>query len=496
MGGVTPLHWRLPLWGAATASLITFVALWPTLSSLFAVWAGNQSYQFAWLIVPLLVFVLAWHDRQANLAVTPRPGIAGVLVTGVAALCWLAADVLNIDVARQFALVLVLQGIAMSALGWQAYWKLFPALGLLFLAVPSGDLFLPLLRSLTLNVIAMFATLAQYPLRVDGFIVWVGPHDYVVLNECAGLSHFLLATFLGYAFGLLLFRSLCKVVMLALFGAFIGILSNALRVCAIVLIDWINGSQMPLSAHTDIQWIALFLSLGLFFWTFSRLDADPAPTPAPAPFPGDASDRKAWQPVVAALIVALVAGGESWLLARQPVHPLAQPLTLPPTFSGWELTAPDEGWMLPHPAKARAVAGTYSRAGKTMTVRVVEATDIAGKLTGLEVAPSGKNAWHEYGSQPESACVGTRCTRFLHTIWADAVTGKQQHVYLVFALANQLTDSKLALRASQGWGRLTGSTSRPRVLGFAFDAPQDAAGVGELGVAARALQSTLDQDRI
>ena len=489
---MTPARWKRPLWGAGIGALLVLVALWPTLVSLASLWTENQTYQFAWLVFPMAAYVLAWHDRQATLSLTPVPGFAGLALAVAAALLWSAADLLGIDVARQFALVVALHAVALSALGWRAYWKLFPALALLFLAVPSGDALLPLLRMLTLKVIVLFATLAQYPLRVDGFIVWVGPHDYVVLNECAGLSHFLLATFLGYAFGLLLFRSLPKVLMLAAFGAFIGILSNALRVCAIVLIDWINGSQMPLSAHADIQWVALVLALGLFFWAFSRLNADPAAAPAAAPLPSPPADQKAWLPVVAGLLVALAAGGQSWLLLREPVQLPSRPLTLPQAFSGWEMTNPVERAAPASQADTRAVSATYVRGGRNMTLRLVEATGGHSKLTGLEVAPTGNNTWYDYGSKPESACAGAVCSTFIHTIWSDSVTGQKQHVYGVFALPNQLTHSILALRLYQGWGRLTGGSSSPaRVWGFAMDSPLDAAGLAELGVTARGLQSTL-----
>src|SRR5690606_14618596 len=122
--------------------------------------------------------------------------------------------------------VLMLQGIAMASLGWKCYWRLFPILALLFLAIPCGDLLQPLLRTLTVRSIELVAALAQLPYTIDGFVVHVGAQRYIVVDECAGLSYVTMAVFLSYSFGLLLYRSFFKVAALALFGGFIGILAN------------------------------------------------------------------------------------------------------------------------------------------------------------------------------------------------------------------------------------------------------------------------------
>ena len=82
---------------------------------------------------------------------------------------------------------------------------------------------------------------------------------------------FTLGGFLGYSFGLLLFRSLAKVVALAALGAALGILTNALRVCLIVAVDQLRGSQMDLAGHTDTQWLVWLASLGLLLYLASRL---------------------------------------------------------------------------------------------------------------------------------------------------------------------------------------------------------------------------------
>jgi exosortase/archaeosortase family protein len=161
----------------------------------------------------------------------------------------------------------------------------------------------------------MIATLAGLPHRIDGFAFFVGAHRYIVIDECAGLAYVTLATFLGYSFGLLLYRTFAKVLALALVGAALGIASNVLRVCAIVLIDWSRGSQMDLAAHGTWQWLGLLGGLGMLFYLLVRLVADPAPHAAVAMSGGRATPARALAPMVAGLAAIVVTAGAAALQA-------------------------------------------------------------------------------------------------------------------------------------------------------------------------------------
>ncbi len=183
-------------------------------------------------------------------------------------------------VGQHIALVLTLQGIALCALGKSTYLKLLPIMLLLFLMIPCGDIFQPILRDLTLEWLGWFATLANLPYTIDGYRITIATQKYIVLAACSGLSLFTLAGFLGYSIGLLLFRSTGKVFALAALGAALGILTNAIRVSLIVAIDWINGTQMDLADHMDIQWLLLAFLIGGLLYLSTRLKHEDWPDQA------------------------------------------------------------------------------------------------------------------------------------------------------------------------------------------------------------------------
>lgn len=468
-----PQDWKYALQGTAIGCLLATVILWPTFISLTQVWRSNQAYQFAWLVIPAMIYLLGWQHRSATIRVRPRPDLSGVAIATVAAVCWIAADLMNIDAGRQLAFVLAIQGIFMAALGWRPYWELYPALWLLFLMIPSGDLFQPVLRHLTVMAIEFVAIAFHLPYRVNGFLITIGANDYIVLSECAGLPYFLLATFLGYVFGLMLYRPLYKILALTLFGAFIGILSNVLRVAGIVLIDWVQKSQMPLTAHGNVQWVALILCLGLLLFVLSKLDAEGAAEPERfTPVISDSHPRP-WAPMLAGFAVMVISGGSTWLIAKTSSTPNDAPfLSVPRAIAGWQLTSQALAWSINPENAIRSLSLEYRRDGETMGVRIVEPMMAEAKLQEAEVAPGKLNLWHENSIENLLACAGSECVKFVHTKWENGQTEERRDVYSTYALGDFHTTSKFALRAAYGWSRLMGRPTRPRLIGFSFASSQ------------------------
>jgi exosortase len=463
-----PPRWRSALLGGAAGGLLAAVVLWPTALDLAAHWLDNEAYQYAWLVVPTALYA-AWDRRQAALAIDPQPGFIGALVAAMAALLWGIAALANIDLGRHIALVLALQGIAMAMLGWRCYWRFFPILALLFLAIPSGDLLQPLLRILAVKSIELVAALGQLPYTIDGFVVHIGSQRYVVIDECSGLSYVTMAMFLSYSFGLLLYRSFLKVVALALFGAAIGILANALRINSIVLIDWFRGSQMELTAHGGVQWIALLITLTSLLLALSRLKPDAREAPQAleaAPEAGDSVNRFA--PVGAGLGVLVILGIVMNSL-DDGVEARAVANAVPPErILEWKLEKPAPSWAMDRRNQAAMLTAAYVRKDRKMDVLIIQLLSPAAKIPESMLAPHDSNVWREARVQRQSACVESHCLPLVHTTWQRQHAHEQRHVFYSYVIDGFTTDSKLALRLAQGWQRLTGGASTPRLIAFVF----------------------------
>lgn len=482
---------KYALLGAITGCVLVSLVMWPTWRELTALWR-REAYQYAWLVLPMVVYLLGWHHRLTGLPVNPQPDFTGVFVVMVAAACWGAAALMNIDIGRQLALILALQGVAMSTLGWRSYWRLFPTLALLFLMIPSADLLQPALRALTVKAIELFAAVANLPHSVDGFVIFIGAHRYIVTDECSGLAYVTLAIFLGYCFGLLLYRSVFKIAALALFGAFLGIFCNAIRVDVIVLIDWVRGSQMDLAAHGNIQWIALFATLSFLFYVLSRLKADATSVALIVAAPEQAIPIRRFAPVVAGLSALWIAGSAAGLPSNELRPPRGAQIGLfPQNIAGWELADPAAVWSVDQQSRTESISLTYQRNDHDIHIVIVETLSPTAKLPESRLAPRDKNIWRERQVQNESACVGSECIALVHSTWQRDKGQQLRHVYYAYSIGDFTTDSRFALRAVHGWRRLTAGRDRPQLIGFiSEDAAPD---IHEVAAAFQILRSAVKE---
>ena len=492
-----PPAWRDALRWGAPGLVLALVALWPTFAQLIRLTAASEAYQYTLLVIPMLVYLLGWHGREALLVLTPQPSYAGVALAALAAALWAIAALVNIDVARQFALVLALQGLALAVLGWRAYRRLFAVFAMLFFLVPAGDLLQPALRLLTVWMMEAFAAVAGFAPRVDGFMVFIGDKRYIVIDECAGLTYVLLSSFLAYSLGLLLYRSFYKVAVLGLVGAFLGIVCNGLRVNAIVLIDWLRGSQMDLSAHGSLQWMALLVTLGILFILLSRLQGDTVGKPAVAVADAPATaPRAAWlAPLMAGAMLLATTGGMATLPGQAPVAPrvFAQG-NAPSSIAGWQLASEAPTWVVDPATQSQSLALTYRRggdsgAGRETQVTVVETLSSAVKLTETVLVPPDREVWRVGRIDKQTACAGTQCVALLHTGWQRARSKDRRELFYLYASGDQATDSRLALRLIQGWRRLSGGGTA-RLIAVAFDG--SAAPSTELALIFSQLQAVLN----
>lgn len=464
--------WKRALRGAGFGVMLAMLALWPTAWGLVKTWNGSEAYTHGWLVIPMLVYLLGWHCRAEWSSLQPKASLLGFVLAVAAVIGWGAADILEINVGREFALVLVLHAIVLSAVGWQIYKKFFWFLALLFFLVPNGDVAQPVLRLLTVKSIDIFANVAGLPHTIDGFFITIGKMRYFVLDACSGLAHFNIMLFLGYCFGLMLFRSIVKVAAVALFAGALGVLSNGIRVNSIVWIDWIQGSQMDLAAHGSLQWIGLGVVFAALLFLLTRL----TPEPAPIAQPMDVNARfqtvepsHFWMPAVAGLTVFFVAILAIYLPnnSARASHG-AHTEWLPRSIGDWTLIEPVNQWILDETGNTESLTAFYDRKGETLGVVVFEPMHSAGKLSEQALAP-GEKSWRDMPARRVESCVHIPCQRFLLTTWKRGKAHPPRHTYFAYSVGTFTTESKFALRAANGLQRLRGGTSHPRLIAMTYE---------------------------
>ncbi len=453
-------QWRQALLYGGIGLCLALLALWPTALDLASVWSRTEPYQYAWLVLPMFIYVVGWYHRDNILAMTPRPGYTGLPLIALAAALWVAAFVVDIKLGQHVALVLVLQGIALCTLGWNTYRSQLPVMLLLFLMIPCGDILLPLLRGLTVKWIEWFALLTGLPHSVEGYVIYIGEHRYIVIDLCAGLTFFTLASFLGYSFGLLMFRSLPKVVAMAVLGAALGVLTNAVRVCLIVGIDWLRGSQMDLAAHQDIQWLVLLMSLALLLFLASRLQHDTWTTASDRTRETPDWDAGRYGPALAGALMLATVGLVQGLAYRSENSAVTSADSLQQLANHY----PGSRWLETENAESRSLSIPFT---KTMEVVLITPVSDTGRLIKSSLHPEdNERIWRHTDTGRHRDCLGYSCITFVHTTWKRKGSNDARHIFYTYYVGDLVTDSKLTFRLARGWNRLTGSPGSVGLIGF------------------------------
>ncbi|MCK9686224.1 exosortase/archaeosortase family protein [Scleromatobacter humisilvae] len=457
---------------AAVGCGIAALVMAPTCEELARTWRDDSAFQWCWLVVPAVLHGLSQRVRANRAA----PDLRGLWATVPAAMLWWLSDLMHIAVVQQLALVIAFHGIARSALGRHLYRECFATLALLFLMVPSADVLQPVLRNLTLRGIDLFAVVAGMPHRVDGYEVAIGAQHYIVIDECSGLASVTLSMFLGFFFGTLLYRSIWKVLSLAVLAALVGVASNLVRVVAIVWIDWARGSQMNLTAHAEIQWLSVLAVLVLMLFALARLRGDAAsPLPAGA-LQSAVRRRDRFAPMLTGLSVpltvwALTATGQALGAAsadRDRPGPQAM-LPLPATLAGAARTDAGLRWTIDAVHATATSAAIYRRDRLEIRASVVETLSPEAKLPRwqMPVGPSGR--WHDMQTRRVIQCDSHGCVTYGRAILQGTQVEERRDMETAYCDAVLMTDSVLRIRAAQAWSRLQGLADPQRSVMLVVD---------------------------
>ncbi len=303
---------RAPL---AAAAALAAAASAPTARDLAVRWSDPLSYDSHGPLVPLVSAWLLWRHRD-ELAATPRaPSLAGPAVT--AASLWLiAASTLESVLGGQaLGVVGLAVGIALSFFGAAFVRRAWFAFAFLLFAVPAP---MSLNLALSARMQALAAALSAASLRTagvpavrDGTAILLESGSVTVGDACSGLRGLSALVAMAALVASFRQRRLGSAAVL-LVAAPIAIVSNTARILLLCAIALAGGGVREGLLHeaTGVVTYVVALLLLLAVHSFFRGDEDPAATPdsgkptAPPVHPAPAP-----RPVVAALTIALLAGG-------------------------------------------------------------------------------------------------------------------------------------------------------------------------------------------
>ena len=436
-----------------------------------AIWLRSETYAYAWAVLPTLVYLL-WHNRNRLTALAPEASMAGVAAAALGAALWIAGDLMNISIVRQFALVASLCAIVLAAVGWSVFRALMPFLAMLFFLVPAGDILLGPLKHIAMGFIQVFAWLTDLPFRQDGLALFVGTQRYVIVDYCAGLGFVLIGMFIGLSLALLIYRSLPKIVTLTLLGGAVGILANGLRIIGIVAYDYLTGSELTLEQHAYFELPILFLAFGALLLVFSRLRPEAAPDNGESGR-GIAAVSPKRRIVMVALAALPVALAPFLWQARALPQPAPMAASIPGSVMDWTRQGAVSDWR-PQAAASSvdSFVATFARHPEQASVFVAQATTRRAKVSGSSINLVGGQGWMPADQETMTACADTGCVDVRRSKYLLRDSERVRHVYAVQVSGDSIIASPLAFRMHRAWSTVVGARGAARFVAVATESPR------------------------
>lgn len=454
---------------AVAAALLSVLSLHAeTVGQAVSVWRSSETYSFAWIVLPTLAYLL-WNDRVRVAGLRPVGSVTGVMLAALFSALWLAAELVNVAEGRQLAVLAISYAVILAAVGRQVFVALMPFLALLIFLVPTGGFLLIPLKQITVAFIGALGAVPGLPVETEGFAVFVDAQRYVVVDDCAGLPYLLLGLFLGLTLALLVFRTWWKIAALTLLAGLLAILANGLRVIAIVVYDYLTGSELDLAGHAYFGWIANGLGFVVLLAVFSRLTPEYPSRPHSPDRPARAGrPARALGSLVCALLPVAAAPVFAHALASGPIH--YDEALLPADLAGWQQRERRPDWRPASGSEATADSlALYARGDREITVYQAQARSPRGKVSGGVIDLAGDERWMRSGHKQDSACVDGRCLKFTHQTLVLKDSERVRHVYSLYAVGSETTVSPLMLRAIRAWAHTRGKPVSARLIAIASD---------------------------
>lgn len=344
---ILPSHWQKPLLAVFLVSLGSIIAFYPSWASIVSIWERSETFAHGYLIVPISLWLI-WLKRESYRNLCPSFSWLALLFVLGCGFLWLVSDLVSVLVIQQWAVVGILVGGIWAVLGNRtASQMLFPLL-FLFLMVPFGEEFIPLLMDFTADFVVGMLRLTGISVYREGTFFTLSSGNWSVVEGCSGLRYLIASFTLGTVYAYLNYTSYKKRTIFILAAFFTPILANGLRAYMIVMIGHLSSMKLATGVdHIVYGWVFFGLVMLLLFYLGSFWHDPPSanmPQSVPESVDFDVSQKNYF-----AVLLTVLVGMGIWPLAASELHARQVvkadiPSVLIKDSLGSVVESPDWGW--------------------------------------------------------------------------------------------------------------------------------------------------------
>lgn len=263
--------WSGGLWLVLVAALGLVFA--DTMTAMFRTWLNSATFNHC-ILIPLIAAYLAWERREAFALITPRPAPWGLVFVFGAGVLWLMGNMVGAMVMQQFALVFMIQALALTLWGAAAARAMMLPLGYLLFMVPFGDFLVQPLQNVTADFSVWLLKAIGIPIFREGVFISTPTGEFHVAEACSGVRFLVAMLPLGVLLAAMAYRSLWRKAAIIAASVFIPIVANGIRAFGIIYIAYLTNNEYAVGVdHIIYGWIFFsFVTLLVIFVGMSFSD--------------------------------------------------------------------------------------------------------------------------------------------------------------------------------------------------------------------------------
>jgi exosortase A len=328
--------WRDSLVRLGLLAALYLMLFHADLADLVRVWTNSTPYSHC-IFLPAIIFWMVWQRRSGLVQLTPQGWWLGLVWLGIGAFTWLLGWAAGVALFRHAALVVMAQGLVLSALGPAVGRALAFPIFYAFFMIPVGTEAEPMLQIVTAKMAIHLLWLAGVPAEISGIFISTPNGYFRVAEACSGTGFLIAMAAFATLVAHLCFKSMVRRALFIGSALIFCLLANGVRAFGIILIAYHSSVDSAVVVdHVLYGWlffalvIMAMLAIGFPFYDRSPFEQwfDPARLQG-------AADRlgMGWGLMLAAAVIMVAP--MSWSAASRA---LAQPLpaeAIAPEVPGW-----------------------------------------------------------------------------------------------------------------------------------------------------------------
>jgi exosortase A len=316
--------------------VLVVVLYYETAASIVAIWRRSDTFAHGFLVVPAVLWLI-WRQREHVAELTPRPDYLGLVLLGGLGFGWLAAELAEVLVVQQLAMVMMIPAVVVTVLGRRVAWALTFPLAFLLLAVPIGEGLIPPLMNFTADFTVAMLQLVGIPVYREGTFFTIPSGNWSVVEGCSGLRYVIASVTAGCLYAYLNYRSLGRRLAFVAASIVVPVIANGLRAFMIVMIAHHSDMKLALGVdHFIYGWVFFGIVMVALFWAGSFWhEAEAAVERAPATG-GEPAERPVLPAAVAVLAAVAIWPAYAAYLATGAAAAAPAQLVAPAGSAGWQ----------------------------------------------------------------------------------------------------------------------------------------------------------------